>query len=138
MKDKDAQQAPAQTGDSERLCIVGIGASAGGLEAIREMLTAARATSNLAYVVIQHLDPNHESLLAELLARHTELRVRQASGGEKITAGNVYIIPPRPRALGHKGGCCTSPSSRSRGGCGGRSTISSRASRSTRAALPPA
>ncbi|NDW33678.1 chemotaxis protein CheB [Salipiger sp. PrR007] len=94
MKDKEAQQAQAGKGDSERLCIVGIGASAGGLEAIREMLTAARASSNLAYVVIQHLDPNHESLLAELLARHTELRVRQASGGERITAGNVYIIPP--------------------------------------------
>ncbi|WP_353475266.1 CheR family methyltransferase [Salipiger sp. H15] len=94
MTNKDRQQAGATEGDMERLCIVGVGASAGGLEAIREMLAEARPSSNLAYVVIQHLDPNHESLLAELLARHTELRVRQASGGEKIAAGNVYIIPP--------------------------------------------
>ncbi|MHA7874218.1 chemotaxis protein CheB [Roseivivax sp.] len=78
----------------ERLCIVGIGASAGGLEAIREMLTQASAESNLAYVVVQHLDPNHESLLAELLGRHTELEVTQVSGGETIEAGHVYIIPP--------------------------------------------
>ncbi|MCA0998458.1 chemotaxis protein CheB [Alloyangia pacifica] len=94
MKDKDLQQGEMTREERERLCIVGIGASAGGLEAIREMLAEARAESNLAYVVIQHLDPNHESLLAELLARHTELRVRQASGGEKIEVGNVYIIPP--------------------------------------------
>lgn len=80
--------------DRKRLCIVGIGASAGGLEAIREMMTEARPESNLAYVVIQHLDPNHESLLAELLSRHTDLNVRQVSGGEKIEAGNLYIIPP--------------------------------------------
>ncbi|MBN8187499.1 PAS domain-containing protein [Salipiger thiooxidans] len=91
---KDDQTTEQCEPDRERLCIVGIGASAGGLEAIREMLTEARSDSNLAYVVIQHLDPNHESLLAELLARHTALNVRQVSGGEKILAGNVYIIPP--------------------------------------------
>ena len=86
---KDDQTTEQSEPDRERLCIVGIGASAGGLEAIREMLTEARSDSNLAYVVIQHLDPNHESLLAELLARHTALNVRQVSGGEKILAGNV-------------------------------------------------
>lgn len=96
MKDSEEEQKPADNRESDqsRLCIVGIGASAGGLEAIREMLTEARAGDNLAYVVIQHLDPNHESLLAELLSRHTELTVRQVSGGEKVEAGNVYIIPP--------------------------------------------
>ncbi|ETX29211.1 chemotaxis protein CheB [Roseivivax isoporae LMG 25204] len=76
------------------MCIVGIGASAGGLEAIREMLQSAQADAPMAYVVVQHLDPNHESLLAELLGRHTDLRVMQVSGGEKIVAGTVYIIPP--------------------------------------------
>ncbi|SER70483.1 two-component system, chemotaxis family, CheB/CheR fusion protein [Tranquillimonas rosea] len=82
------------TDDLGRVCIVGVGASAGGLEAIREMLTTAQRESQLAYVVIQHLDPNHESMLAELLGRHTEMTVLQASGGEKVEAGNVYIIPP--------------------------------------------
>jgi two-component system CheB/CheR fusion protein len=97
MKDSEEEdQTPAQKreADRKRLCVVGIGASAGGLEAIREMLTEARPENNLAFVVIQHLDPNHESLLAELLSRHTELTVRQVSGGEKVEAGNVYIIPP--------------------------------------------
>ena len=94
MRDEERDESEQIGEESERLCIVGIGASAGGLEAIREMLAGAPPDANLAYVVIQHLDPNHESLLAELLSRHTDLSVRQASGGEKIRAGNVYIIPP--------------------------------------------
>ncbi|MHC9235266.1 chemotaxis protein CheB [Pseudooceanicola sp. 502str34] len=96
MRDEDEtlRDGGKDTPDRERLCVVGIGASAGGLEAIREMLAGAQRDNNLAYVVVQHLDPNHESLLAELLARHTDLPVRQLSGGEKVTAGHVYIIPP--------------------------------------------
>jgi two-component system, chemotaxis family, CheB/CheR fusion protein len=81
-------------GADMRLCVVGVGASAGGLEAIREMLTPADPNGNFAYVVIQHLDPHHESLLAELLQRHTTLDVFQAQGGEKVERGKVYIIPP--------------------------------------------
>ncbi len=79
---------------SQAVPIIGVGASAGGLEAIREMLDSAPADIELAFVVVQHLDPNHESLLAELLARNTKLPVRQISGGERIDAGHVYIIPP--------------------------------------------
>ncbi|WP_407492481.1 CheR family methyltransferase [Pseudooceanicola sp. MF1-13] len=94
MRDEDLNDTTRTGEDAGRLCIVGIGASAGGLEAIREMLAGASPDANLAYVVIQHLDPNHESLLAELLARHTDLSVRQVSGGEEIRSGNVYIIPP--------------------------------------------
>ncbi|WP_406871016.1 chemotaxis protein CheB [Thioclava sp. 'Guangxiensis'] len=80
--------------DKDRICVVGIGASAGGLEAIREMLAQASPDANLAYVVIQHLDPNHESLLAELLGRQTSLQVTQATDGVTIERGRVYIIPP--------------------------------------------
>ncbi|TQS70490.1 chemotaxis protein CheB [Rhodobacteraceae bacterium] len=78
----------------DKICIVGIGASAGGLEAIREMLSGARADSNLAFVVVQHLDPNHDSLLAELLGRQTSLTVTQATDGVEVRRGRVYIIPP--------------------------------------------
>ncbi|MEJ8630274.1 chemotaxis protein CheB [Sphingomonas sp. I4] len=74
--------------------VVGIGASAGGLEALREMLTPARAPTGMAFVVVQHLDPNHESMLAQLLDRHTNLEVRQCEGSERIEADRVYIIPP--------------------------------------------
>ena len=69
MRDAETDRTEEMSEEAERLCIVGVGASAGGLEAIREMLAGASPDTNLAYVVIQHLDPNHESLLAELLAR---------------------------------------------------------------------
>ncbi|MEK9212483.1 chemotaxis protein CheB [Sphingomonas sp. 2378] len=83
--------------------IVGIGASAGGLEALREMLTPAHAPTGMAFVVVQHLDPNHESMLAQLLDRHTNLEVRQCEGSERIEADHVYIIPPG-RGLAIRGG----------------------------------
>ncbi|WP_241217924.1 chemotaxis protein CheB [Sphingomonas sp. ABOLD] len=76
------------------LPIVGIGASAGGLEALREMLAPARAPTGMAFVIVQHLDPNHESMLAQLLDRQTSLEVLQCEGGEQIEADKVYIIPP--------------------------------------------
>ncbi|WP_269769638.1 chemotaxis protein CheB [Sphingomonas sp. MA1305] len=78
----------------EALPIVGIGASAGGLEALRDMLAPARAPTGMAFVIVQHLDPNHESMLAQLLGRHTSLDVLQCEGGERVEADRVYIIPP--------------------------------------------
>ena len=74
--------------------VVGIGASAGGLEAIREFFSGFGSDSDLAFVVIQHLDPNHESLMAELMERYTPMEVRQAAGGETLEANHVYVIPP--------------------------------------------
>ena len=74
--------------------IVGVGASAGGLEAFQTFLAAAPADGGLAYVLIQHLDPNHESMLAELLSRRTDMPVRQVSNGMGIEPNNVYLIPP--------------------------------------------
>lgn len=78
----------------DRFPIVGIGASAGGLEALRDMLAAARLPTHMAFVVVQHLDPNHESMLAQLLDRHTVMEVLQCEGGERIEPDRVYIIPP--------------------------------------------
>ena len=74
--------------------IVGIGASAGGLEAIRDLFTAARPPCGLAFVLVQHLDPNHESMMAEIIGRNTTLKVRQIAGGERVEPENVYVIPP--------------------------------------------
>lgn len=84
----------ADSAQGATLRVVGVGASAGGLEALREMLTEAGPDCTLAFVVVQHLDPNHESLLAELLARHTSLEVHQAEDGETVRPGTVLIIPP--------------------------------------------
>lgn len=86
----------AESGESHAFTgpVVGIGASAGGLEALREMLARGRPPTGLAFVIVQHLDPNHESMLAQLLDRHTELKVRQCEGGERIEGDTVFIIPP--------------------------------------------
>lgn len=74
--------------------IVGIGASAGGLEALREVFQGYGEQPGIAFVVVQHLDPNHESLMAQLLERFTEMSVTQAAGGEMIEKDHVYVIPP--------------------------------------------
>ncbi|WP_136686099.1 CheR family methyltransferase [Falsirhodobacter xinxiangensis] len=74
--------------------VVGIGASAGGLEALRDMLAAVHVPSRMCFVVVQHLDPTHESMLAQLLDRHTALEVSQAEGGERVAPDKVFIIPP--------------------------------------------
>jgi two-component system CheB/CheR fusion protein len=74
--------------------IVGVGASAGGLEAFQNFLAAAPPDAGIAYVLVQHLDPNHESMLAELLSRRTTMPVRQVTDGMTVEANNVYLIPP--------------------------------------------
>lgn len=74
--------------------VVGLGASAGGLEAYQNFLMTASADAGLAYVLVQHLDPNHESMLAELLSRRTTMPVRQVTDGMEIEPNNVYLIPP--------------------------------------------
>ena len=74
--------------------IVGIGASAGGLEAVSELLAALPSQCGMAFVLVQHLDPAHESLLTELLAKKTAMPVAQAREGVAVEADHVYVIPP--------------------------------------------
>jgi two-component system CheB/CheR fusion protein len=74
--------------------IVAIGASAGGLEAICELLAALPSQSGMAYVLVQHLDPAHESLLPEILAKKTAMPVIQIRDDLSVEAGHVYVIPP--------------------------------------------
>ena len=76
------------------LPIVAIGASAGGLEAISEFLVALPPKSAMAYVVIQHLDPDHPSLLPEILAKKTAMPVEQIHDGLGVQADRVYVMPP--------------------------------------------
>jgi two-component system, chemotaxis family, CheB/CheR fusion protein len=77
-----------------RVPIVAIAASAGGLEALSELLAALPAECGLACIVIQHLDPGHESLLADILAKKTSLPVIQAHDGVVAEPDHVYVIPP--------------------------------------------
>ena len=74
--------------------IVGIGASAGGLEALELFLKNLPPRSNMAYVIIQHLDPTHKGILVELLQRSTPMLVTQASDRLKVEPETVYVIPP--------------------------------------------
>jgi two-component system CheB/CheR fusion protein len=74
--------------------IVGIGASAGGLEAFTQLLSALPADTGMAFVLIQHLDPTHSSFLAEALNKATTMPVRQAEEGDRVAPNHVYVIPP--------------------------------------------
>ena len=74
--------------------IVGIGASAGGLEACRKLLTALPANNGMAFILVQHLDPTHESMMVDLLAGHTAMAVRQAADGMPLQPDHFYVIPP--------------------------------------------
>jgi two-component system CheB/CheR fusion protein len=75
------------------LCVVGIGASAGGFDAISEFLRAMPAGSGLAFVVLQHLSPTQKSLSAELFAKRTAMEVVEAAHGARVQANRVYTIP---------------------------------------------
>jgi two-component system CheB/CheR fusion protein len=74
--------------------IVGIGASAGGLEALELFLKHMPASSGMAFVIVQHLDPTHKGLMAELLQRVTAMKVMQIREGTRIQPDCVYVIPP--------------------------------------------
>jgi len=74
--------------------IVGIGASAGGLEALADFFSHVLTPSSIAFVVIQHLDPTRKSIMPELLQRTTLMKVTQASNGMEVKPNCVYVIPP--------------------------------------------
>ena len=74
--------------------IIALAASAGGLKALTEVLAALPARFPTAIVVVQHLDPRHRSLMADILGRRTAIQVREAVDGERIQSGIAYIAPP--------------------------------------------
>lgn len=95
------QQGPAQTrlphvsGSAPgSFPIVGIGASAGGLEAFRRLLGSLPEDTGMAYVLVQHLDPSHGSILAELVAQSTQLEVSEVKGDVCVLPNRIYVIPP--------------------------------------------
>ncbi|HEX2993669.1 MAG TPA: chemotaxis protein CheB, partial [Anaerolineales bacterium] len=88
-------KAPVEPSNRERgLTIVGIGASAGGLEALQSFFDALPDDTGMAFVVVTHLHPEHESHLAELLQKHTQMSVRQVAKMVKVESNHVYVIPP--------------------------------------------
>ncbi len=79
--------------------IVGIAASAGGLEAFTQLLKYLLTDTGMAFVLIQHLDPNHKSLLSEILARKTQMPVTEVQDGVTVEPNKVYIIPPNTKMI---------------------------------------
>ncbi|OCQ98260.1 ATPase [Nostoc sp. MBR 210] len=87
----DKQQ---QTLQNELFPIVGVGASAGGLEAFTQLLSHLPSNTGMGFVFIQHLSPDQKSILAEILSRTTEMPVTQAQNGMVVEPNHVYVIPP--------------------------------------------
>lgn len=83
----------------EPLFIVGVGASAGGLEALEIMFDHIEADSRMAFVVVQHLSPDFRSLMDELLARHTRLSIHRVEDGMVVRPNSIYLIPPKKEMI---------------------------------------
>jgi len=81
--------------DSPVVHYVGIGASAGGLEAIEEFFSHMPEKSNLAFIVVQHLSPDYKSLMVELLSKKTKIPVHRSADGMTVKPNNIYMIPPK-------------------------------------------
>ncbi|RAW00283.1 chemotaxis protein CheB [Pseudochryseolinea flava] len=75
--------------------VVGIGASAGGMEAIHDLFDYMPTNTGFAFVVIQHLSPDHKSMMGELLAKHTDMKVLEAVDGTALEANCIYVIPSK-------------------------------------------
>ncbi len=90
-------------GQPSRYRIIALGASAGGLNSISQVLSRLPRGLSCGVLVVQHLSPDHKSLMAELLLRRTELQVHQAVDGEEILPGVVYVAPPGQHLLAEPG-----------------------------------
>ncbi len=89
-KDQDAGREGAR-----RPCpVVGMGASAGGLEAFQGFFERMPADTGMVFVIVQHLDPQHETLMPELLSRHTSMPVRLVEGDTPLAVDSVFVLPP--------------------------------------------
>ena len=84
----------AKNEDRDDFLLVGLGASAGGIKALKEFFAAMPADSGMAFVVILHLSEEHKSNLAEILQRETAMKVDQVNGTVKVEPNRVYVIPP--------------------------------------------
>ncbi len=90
-----------QQEDQDDVVVVAIGASAGGLEAFTDLLSHLPPDTGMAFVLVQHLDPKHESMLTELISRSTRMPVLEVKDGMSIEPDHVYVIPPNTTMTVH-------------------------------------
>jgi two-component system CheB/CheR fusion protein len=107
---------PSSAQDEETFPVVAIGASAGGLEAFTQLISHLPTTTGMAFVLVQHLDPSHPSLLSEIIGRTTEMPVLEATDGVTIAPNQVYVIPPNQAMTVEVGTLRLQPRPRSRTG----------------------
>lgn len=89
------RQLPLAPAEADRsFPVVGIGASAGAVEAFTQLLKALPSQPGMAFILLPHLDPHHASALPELLAHATEMPVLQVQDGMRAKADHVYVLPP--------------------------------------------
>ncbi len=91
---KKKTKAATKTISSVDFPIVGLGASAGGLEALEVFFSNTPSNSNMAFIVIQHLSPKHKSIMSSLLAKSTQMPVNEIESGMKIEPNCIYLNPP--------------------------------------------
>jgi two-component system, chemotaxis family, CheB/CheR fusion protein len=90
---------PGETEIESKFPIIGVAASAGGLEAFTQLLEHLPVDTGMAFVLIQHLSPDHHSLLTEILGRVTQMRVCEAQHGMVVEPNHVYVIPPNAKMV---------------------------------------
>jgi two-component system CheB/CheR fusion protein len=95
----DKSVAPSTGNQRPSVPVVGLGASAGGLDAYKRFFSAMPSNSGWAFVLVQHLDPKHSSMTAQLLAKHTLMPVEQVEQATAVQANHVYVIPPNKDLL---------------------------------------
>ncbi len=96
-QDKSARAGPSLPAPGRGVAdfpVVGIGASAGGLDACRKLMSALPAGNGMAFILVQHLDPTHESMMVDLLAGHTAMTVQEVTDGMPLEREHLYVIPP--------------------------------------------
>ena len=83
----------ANINDNDKFYVVGIGASAGGLQSIQELFDNIPADTGLCFVIVQHLSPNFKSLMNELLSKHTEMKIKLAENNILLEPNHIYLNP---------------------------------------------
>jgi two-component system CheB/CheR fusion protein len=122
MSDKSDREGKSQDGPGQPgLLVVGIGGSAGGITALKSFFSRVEPDSGIAYVVIMHLSPQHESNLAQLLQAQTAIPVTQVTETVRVEADHVYVIPPSKYLMIEDGNIKLTEPERMRGG--GHSSI---------------
>jgi two-component system CheB/CheR fusion protein len=101
--DTDTERVEGQQIGNGLVAVVGVGASAGGLDAFKQLLARLPVDTGMAFVLVTHLDPKHESILPELLARATQLPVSEVEDGTPVAPNHIYVMP-RNTSMAIEGG----------------------------------